>query len=87
VICCRIKRSSKNILTVFQVLEETRNRKDTRYQRAFDSVSVRTLTYNLTDPPILFDAYYLSAENAEPKLYDFTSHMKRKEDYKNKRGG
>jgi hypothetical protein len=46
-----------------------------------DSVSVRTLTYNLTDPPILFDAYYLSAENAEPKLHDFTLQLKRKEDY------
>jgi hypothetical protein len=46
---------------------------------------VRTLTYNLTDPPILFDAYYLSAENAEPKLHDFTSQLKRKEDYKKKK--
>jgi len=44
----------------------------------FDSVSVRTLTYSLTDPPILFDAYYLSAENAEPRLHDFTSKLKTK---------
>jgi len=45
----------------------------------FDSVSVRTLTYKLSNPPILFDSYFLSSEKAIPLLNDFTSKLRKVE--------
>jgi len=42
----------------------------------YDSVSARTLTYKLTDPPLIFDAYYMASEKAIPILNNFTSTLR-----------
>ncbi len=45
----------------------------------FDSLSVRTLVYKLTNPNIEFDSYYMDSKIAIPKLNEFTSKFKKVE--------
>ena len=45
----------------------------------FDSVSVRTITYKLTNPNIEFDSYYMDSEVAIPLVNEFTSRLERLE--------
>ncbi|MBI6118350.1 hypothetical protein [Salegentibacter maritimus] len=42
-----------------------------------DSLSVRTVSYDLTNPPIEFDSYYMDSEVAIPKLNKFTSTLRK----------
>lgn len=44
-----------------------------------NSLSSRTLTYEFTEPPILFDSYYLDARVALPKLKEYTDKLERVE--------